>query len=69
MDYKELEALFEEAGFVNIKEVADKDLIIGWITKDGSVEEISVDGDTDFSSYYSYRPDVEVIITYHTFDK
>ena len=40
-----------------------------WITKDGFVESISVDGDTDFSEYASYRPDVEVIITYHTFKK
>lgn len=67
--YEELETQFLDAGFVNVRTEVIYDIITGWITKDGSVESISVDGDTDFIEYASYRPDVEVIITYHTFKK
>ena len=63
----ELVSILEEAGFVNITTEADRDLITGWITKEGSVEEISIGGDTKFSQNASYRPDVEIVITYHAF--
>lgn len=63
----ELVSTLEEAGFVNITTEADRDLITGWITKEGSVEEISIGGDTKFSQNASFRPDVEIVITYHAF--
>jgi len=42
-------------------------LITGWITKDGEVEEVEIDGYTTFSSSSRFLPDVEIVITYHTF--
>lgn len=63
----ELVSTLEKAGFVNITTEADRDLITGWITKEGSVEEISIGGDTKFSQNASFRPDVEIVITYHAF--
>ena len=69
INYEELETQFLDAGFVNVRTEVIYDIITGWITKDGSVESVSINGDTDFSEYASYRPDVEVIITYHTFKK
>ena len=69
LDYQELERQFRDAGFINIKTDADYDLLTGWITKEGSVESVSVDGKTSFSEYDSFRPDVEVIITYHALSK
>lgn len=63
----ELVSTLEEAGFVNITTEADRDLITGWITKEGSVEEISIGGDTKFFQNASFRPDVEIVITYHAF--
>lgn len=66
-DYQEVYEQFKENGFTNIQfEVLD-DLITGWLTKDGEVESVSVDGDTDYSADEWYPADVEVIITYHTF--
>ena len=67
LDYKEVSQKFESAGFINVKCVAEKDLVTGWINKDGSVESISVDGKTSFEGYNMFRPDTEVIIKYHTF--
>lgn len=58
---------FEEKGFKNIKMVVLDDLITGWLTKDGEVESVSVDGNINYSSDKWYSDEVEVIITYHTF--
>lgn len=69
LNYKDLEKQYADAGFVNITTQADYDLITGWITKDGEVESISVNGMTDFEENAHYRPDAEVIIVYHTFKK
>ena len=60
---------FEEKGFKNIKTEKLEDLITGWMTKDGEVESVSVDGNKDYSPDLWYPNDVEVIITYHTFLK
>ncbi len=67
--YTELVEQFKNAGFVNIILEAEPDLITGWITKNGSIESISVNGETSFDGYASYRPDVPVVIIYHTFSK
>ncbi|WP_060673681.1 hypothetical protein [Rossellomorea vietnamensis] len=44
-----------------------EDLVTGWLTKDGEVESVSVDGDKDYSPDEWYSNDVEVVITFHTF--
>lgn len=66
-DYKEVIKDFEESGFKNIKTEKIEDLILGWLTKDGEVESVSVDGNEDYSPNVWYPNDVEVLITYHTF--
>lgn len=66
-DYQEVYEQFEEKGFTNIQFEALDDLVTGWLTKDGEVESVSVDGDTGYSTDEWYPADVEVIITYHTF--
>ncbi|MCV9885132.1 DUF4839 domain-containing protein [Metabacillus halosaccharovorans] len=68
-DYIEVVNDFKEKGFKNIKTEKMEDLITGWLTKDGQVESVSVDGDKDYSSDVWYSNDVEVVITYHTFSK
>lgn len=66
-DYQQVYEQFEKKGFTNIQfEILD-DLVTGWLTKDGEVESVSVDGDTGYSADKWYPADVEVIITYHTF--
>lgn len=69
MNFAELEAMLKNAGFVNIRIEKKYDLITGWITKDGTVDEISINGDTVFSENVAYRPDAEIIIVYHTFKR
>ena len=66
-NYQEVINNFTEKGFKNIKTETLEDLITGWITKDGEVESVSVDGNKGYSSDVWYPNNVEVIITYHTF--
>ena len=69
MNYEELTSLLKEAGFANITVNPEYDLITGWIKKEYSVETVSIGGNDDFSENTSFRPDAEVIITYHRFKK
>lgn len=69
LNYTELEEKFKDAGFVNVKTVPEYDLVTGWINKDGSIAAVTINNDEKFDNSSTYRPDVEVIITYHTFKK
>ncbi|MEK4701945.1 DUF4839 domain-containing protein [Solibacillus sp. FSL R7-0668] len=68
-NYQDVINDFEEKGFTNIKTEKLEDLITGWITKDGEVEEVSVGGDVDYSPDTWVSANTEVIIKYHTFQK
>lgn len=65
-NYEDVLKTFQEKGFTNISLVPLDDLITGWLTKEGEVESVSVDGNVDYSADKWYPNDVEVIITYHT---
>ena len=66
-DYEDVVKIFEDKGFTNIKTEPIDDLVLGWITKDGEVEEVLVGGDVDYSADEWVPAGTEVIIRYHTF--
>ena len=66
-NYEEVVTSLEEQGFTNVSTKPIEDLITGWITKDGEIEKVSINGDEDFSSYHWYPANSEVIVEYHTF--
>lgn len=66
-NYQQVINDFEKEGFSNIRLVELDDLITGWLTKEGEVESVSVDGDDNYSADTWYQNDVEVVISYHTF--
>jgi len=66
-DYQKVIDNFKEKGFKNIKTETLEDLVTGWMTKDGEVEAVSVDGNKDYSPDVWYPNEVEVVIAYHTF--
>jgi hypothetical protein len=68
-DYQSVEDTFEEKGFTNVKLEKIEDLITGFLTKDGEVEQVSVGGDVDYSPDKWIAADTEVIISYHTFSE
>lgn len=67
MNYETVQGKFEDSGFTNIKLEPIEDLITGWLTDDGDVESVTIDGSTEFTSGDWYPNDVEVVIQYHTF--
>lgn len=67
MMYDEVAAQFEKAGFTNIEYEIIDDLITGWLTKDGEVEKVTVDGKSDFGTGDYFDESSAVIISYHTF--
>lgn len=69
MDYLDAIEKFEAKGFVNITTVVEYDIITGWLTDDGAVKSVTIDGEKNYDYYDEYRPDAEVVITYHTFRK
>lgn len=66
-NYENVVKTFEDKGFTNIKLEKIEDLITGWLTEDGEVEEVSVGGNVDYSPDQWVANDIEVIIKYHTF--
>lgn len=66
-NYKDVVNKLEKQGFINVRTESINDLITGWMTKDGEVEEVEIDGYTTFSSSSRYLPNVEIIVRYHTF--
>lgn len=67
MLYTDAETKLSESGFTNINTVSIEDLVTGWLTSDGEIESISIDGDSEFSNGERFDPGVEVEIQYHTF--
>lgn len=68
-NYEDVVAEFESAGFANIQLVVKYDIITGWLTDDGEVESVTVNGEKRFTEEKLFRPDAEIIITYHTLKK
>lgn len=66
-NYQTVISDFEEMGFTNIETKVLDDLITGWLTKDGEIEQVEINGVTDFSTNDSFQKDSKVVITYHTF--
>jgi hypothetical protein len=66
-NYQEVINEFEKQGFINIKTEVLDDLITGWLTDDGEVESVSVDGDEDYLAGRWYPNDAAVLVKYHTF--
>ena len=65
--YKDVVTVFEKSGFTNINTEEIQDLITGWLTKDGEVEEVTVGGNSEYSKDDWFPVDTEVIVRYHTF--
>lgn len=60
---------FKDAGFTNVGTEKIEDLITGWLTKDGEIEQIAIEGETDFKKWDSFRADAKVVVSYHTFSR
>ena len=67
--YQDVVSQFKKSGFTNVTTKEIDDLIIGFLTEDGEVEEVSIGGDTSFSTSDAFAADVPVVVSFHTFPK
>ena len=58
---------FKECGFIDVETDEKKDIITGWLTKDGEVDSVLIGNTKKFSSEDEFKPNEKVIVTYHTF--
>lgn len=58
-----------DMGFENIEVEKLQDLKIGWLTKDGEVEKVMIDGENNFKKDDSFKSNSKVKIYYHTFEE
>ena len=66
-NFEEVVQNFEDHRFTNIITEPIEDLITGWITKDGEVEDVSVGGDVGYSADRWVPAETPILIRYHTF--
>lgn len=66
INYIDIQTAFKDAGFINIVLEPVPDIVLGWFVKDGDVDAVFIDGQSKYSEGTQYRPDVEVVIKYHT---
>ena len=53
----------------DVRTEAQYDIITGWFSDDGEIDNITIDGKKKFTSEDAFRPDVEIVINYHTLKK
>lgn len=56
----------QELGFTNLHKCPKKDIVLGWLSKEGEVEEVCIAGNNRFKENTTYKFDVEITIRYHT---
>ncbi len=68
-NYEQVVRELEDMGFTNVDTMRQEDLVLGWLTKDGEVAKVSINGDTDFAEGDVFPKDANVVVTYHTFEE
>ena len=66
-NFLEVKKELEERGFTNIKTQGMQDLKTDWMSQDGTVDKVTVDGETGFPADIAFPLDVEIVIYYHSF--
>ena len=65
--YEDVVTLFEERGFSNVEARGMEDLVLGILEKEGTVEEVSVGGDTQYEEGTWVPSATKVVIRYHSY--
>lgn len=65
--YKSVVDSLKEMGFTNITVYRNDDLFNGWITKEGSIESISINGNETFEATNQYYYNAPIVIVVNTF--
>lgn len=67
MNYAAVRDMFQELGFTEIYGQPIRDLVTGWINKEGSVKSVTVGEVYPFKKNSIFTYDTKIVIEYHTF--
>ena len=65
-NYATIEAMFKSSGFTNVKTIPLNDLTMGLLKKPGTVESITINGQSVTTGGRKFLPSAIVIISYHS---
>ena len=65
MNYHNVVAMYTGAGFRNVTAIPMNDLNFFTMSKNGQVDQVTIDGEADFAEGDVYPKDAAVLITYH----
>ena len=65
--YTDIVNLLKNKGFSNIRLQRANDLVTGFVTKEGSIDSISINGNKNFNSGDDFDYDSRIVIVVHTF--
>ena len=68
-NYSDIEEIFLNKGFTNISFEQTEDLKAMEAEKVGQVENVSIDGNTEFEKDQIFQVDAKVVISYHVYAK
>lgn len=66
-NYKIVVNQLKDAGFTDVKTDKIEDLVTGWLKKDGEIESVTINGDTDFIEGQEFPNNAKITVIYHTF--
>lgn len=66
MSYEEVEEIFADMGFSNIKSKPKEDLILGWLNKEGETDSVTINN-KKFQKGDIVPQDARVVIIYHSY--
>lgn len=69
MNYNAVGSELQKLGFTKIYERPIRDLVTGWVKKDGTVEKITIGNKCPFKRNSAFKYDTKITIEYHTFKK
>ena len=64
-NYQTVQSQLQQEGFINVRVEVSYDLLTGWFIKENEIKEITINGSKRFEKGNYYRPDIEIVITYH----
>lgn len=65
MSVQEVVSKFEEMGFVNVESEARRDVLLGLLSKENDVIEVSIGDTTSFSVEDEFKIDSKIVVVYH----
>lgn len=66
-NYEEFIVELQNKGFTNIDVIVFDDLILGWLTEDGEIEEVTINDSLEYTSGSVFNNDAYIVVSYHTF--